>query len=580
MRNSPHSILAAVLLVTALLATRTLPAHAMSSEAWVDDIRYMVTQIEYYHPDPYRNVPERAFKLAIDELIAQVLDLTDPQIAVHMMQIIARIGDGHTTLHPKHVEGFDTWFPVRFYQFADGLAIMTISKEHESLVGAKVVRIGQGPVEDATAAAMSLMGAENEFGKKERVYFLSNASAMHALGVIDDPTRLPLDVVTRSGEEVHVELETVRSRYDLDFRFHGEYFPPPMPTAPPTPLASPFPNKTVRELLVGDPRLNTDLPLHMRSRKAYWYQLIEGENAVYMQINSATPQSTHSDLSFAETYEEMFRTIDDSNTETFVLDLRWHGGGDGGVNEPFVREIIKRESSINSPGRFFVLVGKKTYSAAAMLVQLLREHTHATFVGEPPGEYCNQFGDPAYVTLPNSRMRITISTLWWQLSRSDDPRTMFPIQIPVQMAIEDYFGMTDPLLAAALAARGRRSIYQIATEDGVAGAIAAYDARRTRFGRYEWWSEVREDRINDLAYEILASGAEDDVAHAAELFRINTESHPLSWNAWDSYGEALAKMGRNKDSARAYQRALEANPRNWNSQAQKAMIAKLTGQVE
>jgi hypothetical protein len=46
---------------------------------------------------------------------------------------------------------------------------------------------------------------------------------------------------------------------------------------------------------------------------------------------------------------------------------------------------IKRDTSVNRPGRLFVLVGRKTFSAGIGLVEGIIDHTSAVLVGEPAG---------------------------------------------------------------------------------------------------------------------------------------------------------------------------------------------------
>src|SRR5688572_26467834 len=47
---------------------------------------------------------------------------------------------------------------------------------------------------------------------------------------------------------------------------------------------------------------------------------------------------------------------------------------------------------------------------------------------------------------------------------------------------------------------------------------------------------LSEDEINVLGYQFLQSN-QDDFAY--EVFRVNVELFPSSWNAYDSYGEIL-----------------------------------------
>lgn len=81
--------------------------------------------------------------------------------------------------------------------------------------------------------------------------------------------------------------------------------------------------------------------------------------------------------------------------------------------------------------------------------------------------------------------------------------------------------------------------------------------------------ETDERDLNKLGYRLLNT---NHVDFAVEVFRWNTELYPMSWNVWDSYGEALVKLNRNDEAIAAYKKSLELNPENIDG---KAMISKL-----
>lgn len=85
-------------------------------------------------------------------------------------------------------------------------------------------------------------------------------------------------------------------------------------------------------------------------------------------------------------------------------------GGDGSLIHPIVHGLIQRDA-INRKGTLFTVVGRATFSAGVMLAQALEEHTHTTFVGEPPGAYWKHFGDATSFELPNSKLLVWVSTL-------------------------------------------------------------------------------------------------------------------------------------------------------------------------
>lgn len=65
--------------------------------------------------------------------------------------------------------------------------------------------------------------------------------------------------------------------------------------------------------------------------------------------------------------------------------------------------------------------------------------------------------------------------------------------------------------------------------------------------------------LNRLGYSYLN---ENNIDASIAIFEINIKLFPDSWNVYDSYGEALRKIGRHKESHDNYRKSVELNPQN------------------
>ncbi len=68
--------------------------------------------------------------------------------------------------------------------------------------------------------------------------------------------------------------------------------------------------------------------------------------------------------------------------------------------------------------------------------------------------------------------------------------------------------------------------------------------------------------VNRLGYQLLGGG---QVAAATEIFKLNAESYPLSWTAYDSLAEAFMNAGENDKPIEFYEKSLEINPAKTNA---------------
>ena len=154
-------------------------------------------------------------------------------------------------------------------------------------------------------------------------------------------------------------------------------------------------------------------------------------------------------------FADRLRALVDSVPNTrLVLDLRLNRGGNGSLNRPLLLSLIKSRN-LEGCGKLFVAIGRSTFSAAQFLVNELEQYTDAVFVGEPSGGKANSYGDSRKITLPNSKITVRVSTLWWQ----EDPRDIRQWKGPdvaAELTSQDYARNLDPVLQAVRGYRAER----------------------------------------------------------------------------------------------------------------------------
>jgi tetratricopeptide (TPR) repeat protein len=73
---------------------------------------------------------------------------------------------------------------------------------------------------------------------------------------------------------------------------------------------------------------------------------------------------------------------------------------------------------------------------------------------------------------------------------------------------------------------------------------------------------LNEDQVNTLGYWLKGKKR---LQEAIEVFNMNTEDFPNSWNAYDSLGEAYMENGDKELAVKYYKKSLELNPNNANA---------------
>src|SRR5262245_9702 len=353
------------------------------AENWRDDLRYMAQEMPKRHRNLFHTTTRERFDAAVRQLDGRIPRLERHQIIVEMARIVATVGDGHTAvqglLYGDKV-GF-RYYPIALYLFKDGLFVYAAAPPYSSTVGWKVTRIGKAAADDAARAVSDLVCRDNEMAIKERVpLLLTTPEILHAVGLIDDMERASF-VVEREGKTETLELKPVEG---------------PRPSNDNWALGQRF-SRLPDWVDARDP--SSPVPLWLRRPEDYfWFEYLDDSKTAYVQYNDVSDKTGETVAAFSK---RLFAFVESHPVERLVLDLRWNTGGNNYLNKPLLLGLIK-SGQVAQRGKLFVLIGRRTFSAAQNLVNDLEAYTSAVFVGEPTAGRPNFYGDPARIVLPHS----------------------------------------------------------------------------------------------------------------------------------------------------------------------------------
>src|SRR4051812_39927900 len=178
----------------------------MLAQLWQDDLRFVAEQIRKRHANPYHHVAREQFDAAVTALHERIPQLERRQLVVEMARIVAMIGDGHTSfwLNSNPSLKFHS-YPLRFYQFSDGVFVDEVEAGYREYLGAKLVYVGAYPVAEALRQVESVVSRDNQMGVKlAAAHTLSIPEVLHAFDMID-----ALDMGEFTLEDAHGKRFTV-----------------------------------------------------------------------------------------------------------------------------------------------------------------------------------------------------------------------------------------------------------------------------------------------------------------------------------------------------------------------------------
>jgi hypothetical protein len=377
------------------------------------------------HANLFHAMTRAQFDSALQAIDQSLPHVARHQVIVELQKLAALVGDGHSNVSPwrDSSAGFHR-LPVALYWFEDGIFVRAAAHAQAALLGARVVGVGGVPMEQAIARVGPLISRDNNMGIRAWApVLLTMPEVLHAVGLTSDPTRATLS------------LETARGRREVSLSATSLF---PMLTG-----------ETDLTWMKGpgwvDARDHAPEPLWLSDpQNKYWYRYLSEARSLYCQLNAIQQKQEDSLRVF---FTRALAAADSSGAERFVLDLRLNGGGDGSWNRDIVRSLIK--SRYDVPGRLVVITGRRTWSAAQMLINELENYADVVFVGEPSASRGNVYGDSKKIVLPNSRLTVRVSSLYWQQSDPRDTREFIEVSVPAPLTFADYAAGRDPALEAA-----------------------------------------------------------------------------------------------------------------------------------
>jgi hypothetical protein len=326
-------------------------------DGWRYDLHLLAREVKRKGYAFVRPISKEEFDLAVKKLHDAIPRLTDMQVTIEMMKLLRQVGDGHTGLlgSRRRADWLQT-LPLQFYQFEEGLYIIAADPRYKDLLGAQVLRFGERTVEQVVAALEPLIYRDNEVWVKQKApYLMRHLPLLHGLGLISSPEKATLSLRDANGQTRPVEIGADQSQPNI-----WNMFPNPSGWVNlPQTLGSP-------------------LPLYLKNMAApYWFEHEPERKLVYFQFNVVRNDQQEP---LAQFCARLFKFIDAHEVEKLVIDLRWNNGGNTGLLPPLIHGLIRSEK-INQRGKLFVIIGRRTFSAAQNAATYIERHTNATFVG-------------------------------------------------------------------------------------------------------------------------------------------------------------------------------------------------------
>ena len=544
------------LLPVILILVFAMPSHSQSidKKLWQDDLRYLQSTIHTKYSNLFYNVTPHQFDSTKERTIKEIPSMEDYQFQVAVGKIMAMFRIGHTQagylFQPFHTATGEKLFPsipIEFYMFSDGFFIKSAASKFKDIVGARILQIGDYPTKEALDKLRPFVNYENEQGFiASAPFYLRFPKLVYTAGISGTQDRLKLKY-EKNNQEKEILIDPDQS--PIVFKATGLEVIPGW-------------------LDVSDLSKNP-IPLWKQNGDKYRNRVYLPGTKTYYIRHSVTLNDK--DQTLVNFFDQAYDFVEKNDVEKLVLDVRMNGGGNNQLIKPIITGIIQLKK-INKKGKFFCIIGRRTFSACQNLVNELERYTEVIFVGEPTSENVNFYGDTKTETLPNSKIQVYCSWLWWQNSDPRDFRKFTAPQLAADMSFSDYSNNIDPAMQVIENYNARmpfiESIKEFELSNKQQEAILfAQNFIKDPINKY-FISRI-EGEINTLGYSILN---ERKAEAARNIFELNTILFPGSGNTYDSLGECCLILGLKEEGINNYRKALLVEPNYANAEEAKKII--------
>lgn len=377
---------------------------------WSADLDYLKEHVYKTFPQAKERIPLNEFNLRLAQIKFKAPSLSKEEMAVEIMWLLALTNDNDCFVHPFQDALNTRILPLKTYFFSNGLYVCDAAEPYTELIGEKIDQIGNLKVEDLFKKLQTVIPSDNEHYQRYQFSLYSQL-----------PNFLIWAGAIESNKEVSILTSSNVSKI-VAFRDFSSYL-------------------KLDRTLASQVKLENSNVNHYNEN--YWMEDLQDQKSLFIQLKAIKDEKEGK--TFSEFVKEIEARIKSGKVEKVIIDNRYGGGGNGFKLVGFIK-LLRESKTINQKGKLFVLTSRSTKGALLEFTSILQLNTKAIIVGEPSGEGPNTVGDRITVTLPNSKLEVQLTKLFWPTSFEFDNRKTIQAQLLVNYTFEDYLAKKDPWL--------------------------------------------------------------------------------------------------------------------------------------
>ncbi|WP_431137638.1 S41 family peptidase [Psychroserpens mesophilus] len=408
-----------IILIT--LFSNLVFCQGIETEDWITDLNFLKSELQKKHINLFFKLTKEEFETGIEKIISKLDSDSDFETTVKLNQLLAKIGDSHTSINTSKFSKTEKIIPIGYAWFGEDIYILSTSKDNSEILNKKVISINEYHIKTVIDSLKTTFPNDNEATiKKQAIRFLNKKKYLDYFGFSK-----PSDSVYRIGFENDSNQLLFKNVNTVKYNKK---------------------NKITSEI-------DGVKPYYMEGKgNIYKERYYEEDKIYYIQYNKciskesllATGNKLEAEKypSFDKFEKKILNTIKTRKIDKLIFDMRFNSGGNSSIIMNFIRQL-RANKKLNHKEKLFVVVGEKTYSSAVLNTLAFKDFTNATIIGEETSGMPNHYGNIKSFYLPYSNIKVSYSTKYHSLYKGTE-NTIKP-DIEIVRTFNDYKNGIDPI---------------------------------------------------------------------------------------------------------------------------------------
>lgn len=382
---------------------------------WEEELNLLLEKLEDRHYDLYHFASYDKLYNKVEEIKSELDKLTDFEIYIKIRELLSLIHDGYTfaSLDVKL-----DYIPINVTKFNDGYYITSVLEKYKEFLGYRLIGINGVSIDEIIERLGKIVSYDNMVSQEYQARLLLNYSDYLKYAIGSDINE-SFDFVFYNGktkEAKKVEIKPIKAK-DLN-------------------------NISKNDFVDIFSINNNKKPVYLKKlNKNYWFMFDKYNRILYFQYNSCREDQNYP---LREFFNKMFEVIDKEDVKNILIDLRFNGGGNSSLINPFISTLKNNKKFINGTLNIFIAIGDKTFSSAIINSVDLRNDLYGYLIGTPSGGSPNHYGELKSFTLNETGIKIFYPTKYFEMIEGYEGDSLWP-DIVVQYNYNDYVKGYDPV---------------------------------------------------------------------------------------------------------------------------------------